>query len=156
MAGKCHTLKPIQKFGKGQYFIAELDESDGTIEHYKPDITVITNLEFDHPDHYKGGLEQVFDTFKNYINNLNPNSKLIINADCQGNVNLINNIKHSDIILYSIDINNTLFNKAKYTIKNISSKGLRSKATVYIDNKAIGELILNIPGLHNISNALQP
>ncbi|MDD3420473.1 MAG: Mur ligase domain-containing protein [Candidatus Gastranaerophilales bacterium] len=47
------------KVGKGGYAIAELDESDGTIVQYSPDITVVTNLEADHLDHYVDGFKQV-------------------------------------------------------------------------------------------------
>ncbi|HBH17831.1 MAG TPA: UDP-N-acetylmuramate--L-alanine ligase, partial [Cyanobacteria bacterium UBA9579] len=154
VGGQMPYLKTNSKIGTGKYFIAELDESDGTIEAYSPDISIITNLEFDHPDHYQGGLEQIFTTFENYINKLKPESKVIINADCAGNRELLRRISHSGIILYSIDPDNELFNQAAYTVKEISTKGLNTKAQVFKDNKFIGELNLNIPGIHNVSNAL--
>ena len=51
----------------GKYFIAELDESDGTIVKYSPDILVINNLEEDHIDHYKNGMPDLVKTFNQEI-----------------------------------------------------------------------------------------
>ena len=45
-------------------FIAELDESDGTIQKYSPDLVVINNLEADHLDYYKNGLDDIINEFE--------------------------------------------------------------------------------------------
>ena len=47
----------------GKFFCAELDESDGTIVKYCPNVCVINNLEADHLDFYKDGLKSILDTF---------------------------------------------------------------------------------------------
>jgi UDP-N-acetylmuramate--alanine ligase len=154
VGGQMPYLKTNSKVGKGKHFIAELDESDGTIEFYTPDITVISNLEFDHPDHYKKGLDQLIETFENYVKELKPDSKLIINADCIGNRQLLQKINHPGVILYSIDENNELFNQAKYTAKDISINGLSTTAKLYKNNELVGEFTVSIPGIHNASNAL--
>ena len=49
-----------------KYFIAELDESDGTIQKYSTDIAVINNMEEDHLDYYKNGFENITKTFNKY------------------------------------------------------------------------------------------
>lgn len=151
VGGQMPFLNTNSKLGSGKYFVAELDESDGSIELYSPDISVITNLEHDHPDHYTGGIDQLFDTFERYIKGLKNNSKVIINADCSGIRTLITRINHPGIILYSINENN---NKAKYVVKNVVTKGLKTNAAVYKDGEFIGELNLGVPGLHNVSDAL--
>jgi len=151
VGGQMPFLNTNSKLGSGKYFVAELDESDGTIELYSPNISVITNLEHDHPDHYTGGIDQLFDTFERYIKGLGDDSKVIVNADCPGINKLLTRINHPGIILYSIDENN---DKAKYTVKNINAKGLKTSATVYKDNECIGELNIGVPGFHNVSDAL--
>lgn len=161
---KCHPsmvvggLMPFintnSKLGNGKYFIAELDESDGTIELYTPDISIITNLEFDHPDHYTNGFEQLINTFERYVAALPANSKIILNADCGGNIELLNRINHDGVLLYSINPESELFDKAVYTVKNISVDGLNSSADVYRRGEFVGKLQLSVPGVHNISNAL--
>jgi UDP-N-acetylmuramate--alanine ligase len=106
VGGQMPFLNTNSKLGSGKYFIAELDESDGSIELYSPDISVITNLEHDHPDHYTGGIDQLLDTFERYIKGLNNDSKIIVSADCPGIERLISRINHPGIILYSIDETN--------------------------------------------------
>ena len=44
---------PVAGVGDGHTLIVEADESDGTLVHYQPDIAVITNVEFDHMDHFE-------------------------------------------------------------------------------------------------------
>lgn len=43
---------PPASVGEGEWLIAEIDESDGTIQHFTPALTVLVNLDWDHPDHY--------------------------------------------------------------------------------------------------------
>jgi len=49
--------------GEGDWVVAEVDESDGTISHFSPEISVLTNLDWDHPDHYRT-VEQLNETFR--------------------------------------------------------------------------------------------
>jgi len=154
VGGQMPYLNTNSKLGNDDYFIAELDESDGTIEFYKPDISVITNLELDHPDHYVGGFDQLLNTFKNYIYNLHKESKIIINADCEGNKKLLELINHPGIILYSCNSDQIMYKNTAYTVKNILSKGLNSFAEVYKNKEYLGKIKLGVPGIHNISNAL--
>lgn len=46
------ALPPAQA-GGGEWLVAEIDESDGTIARFSPEITVVVNLDWDHPDHYR-------------------------------------------------------------------------------------------------------
>ena len=66
-------------------FVAELDESDGTIVKYKPDYIVINNLEPDHFDFYKNGEKDLLNQFHKFFENLKPTSKIFINIDDEGN-----------------------------------------------------------------------
>ncbi|MFA6989379.1 MAG: UDP-N-acetylmuramate--L-alanine ligase [Candidatus Gastranaerophilaceae bacterium] len=154
VGGKLPELMTNAKFGCGKHFIAELDESDGSIAIYKPEYTVITNIEKDHVDHYEDGLNQLIDTFKGYISRLHPDSKVVICADDEGNKRLLKEIDHKNVILYSVNHESELFNSAKYTVKNLSMVGFSSSADVYKDNELLGTLKLRVPGMHNISNAL--
>jgi UDP-N-acetylmuramate--alanine ligase len=49
-------------FGSNEWLVAEVDESDGTIEHFNPEITIVPNLDWDHADHYRnpGEIEAAF------------------------------------------------------------------------------------------------
>lgn len=156
VGGQLPTLNTNSKLGTGQYFIAELDESDGSIVLYSPDITVITNLELDHSDHYKGGMSQLLSTFETYLNNLPSNSTVIINVDSEGNRELIDRLPSNNpkILTYSIDEKSSYYENARFKASNINIDGLKSSFKVLYDNEPFGDVEIIIPGLHNISNAL--
>lgn len=132
---------------KGKTFIAELDESDGTILKYSPDITVINNIEIDHIDFYEDGMESLLSTFTTFISNLKKDAKIIINNDCIGNQQLIERNKDKQFITYGL-------NNAYYTARNINFDGEFTKFDFYKDSKFKTEIKLSIHGKHNIYNAL--
>lgn len=55
------------RFGKGEYAVIEADEFNDNFLHYHPEIAIITNIEFDHPDYFKDGNE-VRKSFKKFAN----------------------------------------------------------------------------------------
>ncbi len=136
------------KAGDNKYFISEIDESDGSIELYTPDISIITNIEFDHADHYEKGIEQILDTFERYVNDLDKNAGIIINIDDTGNLKLLERIERKNIITYSISSKN-----ADY-YSEINTTAPNAKMKVFKKGNFVGEIILGVPGKHNISNAL--
>ncbi|MEW5820520.1 MAG: Mur ligase family protein, partial [Cyanobacteriota bacterium] len=156
VGGQMPTLNTNSKLGSGQYFIAELDESDGTIVLYSPDITVITNLELDHSDHYQGGMEQLLETFTTYINNLPEDSTVILNLDSEGNRQLLERLpnKNSKILTYSIEEDSPQYKLAKFKATEIKTEGFSSSFKVLYDNEPFGDVSIIIPGMHNVSNAL--
>ena len=150
VGGMIPALNTNSKFDSGKYFVSELDESDGTIKEYRPNYTIITNLEKDHVDHYADGLQQVLDTFRNYISNLDKSSKIIVNVDDKGINLLLKSIDFQNVITYSLDENAN----ANYLARNIIANGFNTSADIYKDGDYIGTLCLRVPGVHNISNAL--
>ena len=129
-------------------FIAELDESDGTIIKYSPDFIAINNLEADHFDFYKNGEEDLINTFKTFIDNLKQSSKIFINIDDEGNNLLIKKVSDKNIITYSIKNKN-----ADYFADNIKISGENS-FDLYVKGKYITEIKTQLTGFHNVINAL--
>lgn len=69
--------------GSGAYFVAEADESDGSLVQYQPDIAVVTNIEADHLDFF--GSEQAYiDVFDAFIERLTPGGALVVCVDDPG------------------------------------------------------------------------
>lgn len=124
---------------KGHFFIAELDESDGTLVKYNPDILVINNLEEDHLDFYKNGLEDIIKVFNQAIS---QSKKVIVNADDKG-------IKYlsGEFITFGL-------NDADYVAKNVlkSSEGI--SFDVYKNDLFYVSVNINLTGAHNIYNTL--
>ena len=69
--------------GSGPYFVAEADESDGSLVEYRPDIAVVTNVEADHLDFF--GSEQAYiDVFDAFLERLRPGGALVVCVDDPG------------------------------------------------------------------------
>ena len=132
--------------GAGDFFVAELDESDGTIVNYQPEISVINNLEVDHVDFYTDGLQEILDTFKTYLSTLPTGAKVLINNDNEGNNKLIE--QNSEVKFITFGLNN-----ADYTAKNIEL-GQTSTFDIYYKDKLLVSLKTQMLGEHNVYNAL--
>lgn len=130
----------------GDFFIAELDESDGTIVKYQPEISVINNLEVDHVDFYTDGLQEILDTFKTYLSTLPEGAKVLINNDNTGNNKLIEQNPNVKFITFGL-------NNADYVAKNIQL-GLESSFDIYYKGEFLTDLKTQMFGEHNIYNAL--
>ncbi|MBR1616536.1 hypothetical protein IJ670_00140, partial [bacterium] len=125
-------------------FIAELDESDGTIVKYHTNYLVINNLEADHLDFYKNGLSDILKTFKTVVEN---SQNVFLNVDDFGVNELLKEIAIKPIS-YAIK------KEADYTAKNIQFNDLNSSFDIYKKGKFLTSIELIIPGLHNVYNAL--
>ncbi len=122
-----------------KFLVAEVDESDGTINKYKSDIGIINNIDFDHCDHFSN-LSEVISSFTSFAAN---SKKLLINFDCETTRNnFYSDSKWSNIteknVAYAIipTINNEKHTIGKY----------------YENGNFISNLNIPIPGLHNLSN----
>ena len=131
----------------GKTFIAELDESDGTIVKYSPDIAVVNNLEADHLDFYTNGLESVLDTFKEFLSGLKPTSKVLINIDNEGVSRLKSEYNKCNFISYGLK-------DADYTAKNIDLNYGYTTFDMFYQNELLTSVKIILPGIHNVYNAL--
>lgn len=132
-------------------FIAELDESDGTIVKYSPKILVINNLEADHPDFYKNGLSDVLETFKTVVENESNDSKIIVNADDTGVLELlkITNPK-GKVVKFSAKPKG----EADFRAENIAFSESGAEFDVIFESKKLGKISTSLKGKHNVYNAL--
>ncbi len=127
----------------GKFFCAELDESDGTIVKYSPDVVVVNNLEADHLDFYKNGLQSIIETFDEFISNLKPDAKVLINNDCKGAVQLTGR----NFITYGL-------NDADYVAKNIEYNEDFTTFDIYYKGEFLSDMKICLKGQHNVYNSL--
>ncbi len=123
----------------GKYFIAELDESDGTIVKYNPDILVINNLEEDHLDFYKNGMPDIVKTFNTAVSH---SKKVLINNDNKG-VQLLS----GKFITYGLE-------NADYTAKNIKYSADGTTFDIYCKGQLLTSVRIQLSGVHNVYNTL--
>ena len=141
IGGIVPLYKRNYNFSNSDLLIAEADESDGSLIRFNSNIGVITNLEFEHVDHYID-LKDLIKTMKRFAENCEC---LITNFDCE---NLKNNIHNSN--WFSIK-----------TISNIDfalipkeSNGYEVIAEYYEKEKFIDTIKIPVPGIHNLSNTI--
>ena len=128
----------------GKYFVAELDESDGTIVKYSPNICVVNNLEADHLDFYKDGLNSILSTFEKFISNMKDDAILLVNNDCKASASL----KSHKSMTFALD------SDADYTAKNIVFSPDHTTFDIYYKGEFLTDLKIILRGKHNVYNAL--
>ncbi len=141
----------------GTNAVAELDESDGSILQYSPSISAITNLELDHAEHFENGLDTIMSIFNTYLNNLDHGSRVLFNVTCPNTKKLYQNKpEHIEAVLVAPnDIFTGKEPETTYWLKNVRMHGHGCyQGYVYKKRSLLGELHLNVPGIHNLANAL--
>ncbi|MDF2563924.1 MAG: UDP-N-acetylmuramate--L-alanine ligase [Massilibacillus sp.] len=147
IGGEVDYLGSNAKLGNGEYLVAEADESDGSFLKLLPDFAIVTNIENDHMDFY-GTMENILKTFEKFLNNLPKEDGLAIL--CFNNSHIKNIAKTLDrkYVSYAID------GEADYVAKNITTNGAETSFEVYHRGQNLGMISLNIPGKHNVLNAM--
>ncbi len=129
-------------YSDSEVFVAELDESDGTIVKYSPDYIVINNLEADHFDFYKNGNEDIINTFLKFTQNLKDTSKIFLNMDDKGVLKLYEKIPHKNVITYSLKNKNA----------NYYSLIKDGYFELYKNGEFLTNVKTSIKGYHNVTN----
>ena len=128
---------------EGEYFVAEGDESDGTLINYHPEHAIVLNIEPEHLDFYKdlAAIDAVYAKLTSQTR-----GKVVYCGDDEGATRVC--ASHPGAVSYGLNEGN------RYRLTNLVAKNFRSHFTVLKDGEKLGEGTLNIPGAHNAINAL--
>ena len=129
--------------GSGKYFVAEADESDGSFVAYHPHAAIITNVEWDHVDHFESEA-QVFDVFADFVQTIS--GFLVFCADDEG----------ARKVASSATVKTIGYGKSESAALRVDQIQLGaggSTARVLWNGAKIGTLELSVPGEHNVLNA---
>lgn len=137
-------------FGKGDIFVAEADEyvtdpSHDTTPRFlwqHPDILVVTNVDFDHPDAY-ASLERVQDAFIALQKQEKGTKLTIMNADDTA----------SKVLVAGNTMSYGLSASAEYRVTRVKFGQERTFFTLVQNGMTLGEFTLKVPGKHNALNA---
>jgi UDP-N-acetylmuramate--alanine ligase len=146
VGGEIAQIGSNAKSGNGTYLVAEADESDGSFLNLHPWMTVITNLEEDHLDHYKD-LDAIRDAFVSFVKMPGEDGVAVLNYDCAETRQLAQYVT-GKVISYG------MAEDANIRGVNVRQEQNENLVDVYADDHLLGTLRLRVPGLHNISNAL--
>lgn len=143
IGGRLKGLGTGAKLGQGQFLVAEADESDRSFLLLYPTISVITNIDREHLDHYSGSFENLKRAFIDFANRVPFYGCSIVNVDDETTRSIIPHLKKR-VITYGLNEN--------AQIRAIHLQG--RKYRIQKDGKELGILELRIPGKHNVKNAL--
>lgn len=132
--------------GTGEIFVAEADESDGSFIEYRPFAAIVTNVEHDHVDYFATAAD-VTDAFAAFAQTIDRDGYLIYCADDAGAAHLASSITDLNLISYGASEGADLF------IDSINLLPMGSTARVLWKGRTIGNLSLQVPGMHNVLNA---
>ena len=127
----------------GEYFVAEGDESDGSLRCFHPEHTLILNIEEEHLDFYVdlAAIEKVFAQLIEQTTGI-----LFYSADDANTVRLC--ARRKPAVSYGFSEN------ADYRGTDIELRDFASVFCVYLRGQQLGQALLNVPGQHNVHNAL--
>jgi UDP-N-acetylmuramate--alanine ligase len=146
VGGRLSTLGTHGKLGDGDFIVAEADESDRSFLYLSPFIAVLTNLDDEHLDQYRT-VEEVKKTFVNFANKVPFYCPVVLCLDDSNLKDLIPSLDRR-IISYGFSPYADVFARYRHFDKFMTS------STLYAKGKELGELKLNVPGNHNIYNAM--
>ena len=145
IGGKLKSIGSNAVLGKGDFIVAEADESDGSFLKYSPAIAVVTNIDREHLDYYQD-LETIKAVFLDFIDRIPFYGLAILCLDNESIQDLIPKIKKR-YITYGMS------SQADFQIRDVEFEKRRSCFSVYRQGHKLGRFTLNLPGIHNVYNA---
>lgn len=147
IGGLLNSAGTNARLGSSRYLIAEADESDASFLHLQPMVSVVTNIEADHMDTYGGDFEKLKDTFVEFWHNLPFYGVAVVCIDDEVVRELLPRVGRQ-LVTYGFS------DDADVQALNFEQQGHQSKFTVRRKNRADLDVLLNLPGQHNVLNAL--
>ena len=146
VGGELPLIDGNYKIGQSNFLITEACEYVESFLELSPKVSVVLNVEADHLDYYKD-INHIKSSFQKFLDKLPNDGFAVLNADDKNSYELLKNTK-CNIISFGIK------NMAKYSAQNIIFERDKTYYNLYIDNKFVSEVVLSVPGMHNIYNSL--
>lgn len=148
IGGRLNSAGTNAKMGTSRYLVAEADESDASFLHLQPMVAIVTNIDADHMETYENDFSKLKKTFVEFLHNL-PFYGLAVMCIDDPVVREVMPEVSRPVLTYGVS------EDADYRAENIRQEGMYTRFTVkrpgdYADL----EISLNMPGHHNMLNAL--
>ena len=145
IGGKLKSVGTNAVLGQGDFIVAEADESDGSFLKYSPTIAVVTNIDREHLDFYQD-LDAIKSVFLDFIDRIPFYGLAVLCLDNESIQDLIPEIKKR-YTTYGMSA------QADFQIKDVEFEKRRSRFSIYKEGQKLGNITLNLPGIHNVYNA---
>ena len=146
IGGEVDYLGSNAKLGTSDYLVSEADESDGTFLKYHPYIGIVTNIENDHMDHY-GTMENIIKAFRQFLNQVRDDGWAVVCSDNDHIRDILPEVQ-CKVVTYGMN------QPADYMAANVQTTASETTFEVVHKGEKLGQVRLNVPGMHNVLNAM--
>jgi UDP-N-acetylmuramate--alanine ligase len=146
IGGKVDALGGNAKLGKGDFLVAEADESDKSFLQLPSTIAIVTNIDNDHLNNY-GTLQNIKDAFVDFINRIPFYGLAVLCQDDENVKSILPRIK-KPYITYGFSP------QANLQARNAQFASFGSNYEVWKGETKLGTAQCNVPGNHNVLNSL--
>jgi UDP-N-acetylmuramate--alanine ligase len=147
IGGKLNSADTNARLGASQYLVAEADESDASFLCLHPMVCVVTNIDNDHLGTYQNDFNKLKEAFIQFIHQLPFYGYALLCIDCEHVQSILPQIARP-FITYGFD------EKADYRATDYIQNGTVTEFTVHRPRNTPLKVTLNLPGKHNVQNAL--
>jgi len=147
IGGRLKSAASGAQLGRGRYLVAEADESDASFTHLQPLIAIVTNIDNDHLVTHGGDFGLLKQSFVDFLHNLPFYGLAVLGVDDAGVRSVMDEVARP-ILSYGIETAADVRGGA------LRHEGLRTHFQVARAGGAPLAVTLNLPGTHNVRNAL--
>ena len=147
IGGRLTSAGTNARLGQSHYLVAEADESDASFLHLQPMVAVVTNIDADHMHTYGGDFSRLENTFIEFLHNLPFYGLSVMCTDDPVIRKLLPRVNRQ-LVSYGFN------EEADVRADNIRQQGMTTHFRVLRSGKPAFEVALNLPGRHNVLNAL--
>ncbi len=146
VGGKLNSVGTNAVLGEGDWLVAEADESDGSFLHLSPTISIVTNIDPEHLDHY-GDEASLRAAFLRFINKVPFYGTAVLCLEHPAIQDLLPGVTKR-YVTYGFS------SQADYRAVDVSVSAGISRFSVELDEEILGTIELALPGRHNVLNGL--
>jgi UDP-N-acetylmuramate--alanine ligase len=148
IGGRLNSAGTNAQLGAGHYLVAEADESDASFLYLQPMIAIVTNIDHDHMETYENSYSRLKETFVEFLHHLPFYGLAVLCLDDEGVREILPSLS-KPMVTYGVH------EDADFRATNIRQEGMHTHFTVQRrGDYAPLEVTLNMPGWHNMLNAL--
>ncbi|MFQ5329512.1 MAG: UDP-N-acetylmuramate--L-alanine ligase [Thermodesulfobacteriota bacterium] len=146
IGGKLNSMGSNAKLGKGEYLVAEADESDGSFMKLSPTIAVVTNIDREHMDYYDD-MDDVLRNYLSFINKVPFYGCAILCLDHPNIQSLMPSVTRRHVT-YGMTV------QSDVSARDIEQKEMTTSFDLWYRGERLGRVSLGMPGEHSVYNAL--
>jgi UDP-N-acetylmuramate--alanine ligase len=149
IGGRLNSIGTNARLGKGEFLVAEADESDASFLYLQPVVSVVTNIDADHMETYGQDFERLKAAFVEFLGHLPFYGLAVICKDDPHARSIMGGVTRP-MLTYGIA------SDADLRAEDVRRDGarMRFRAVSYVNHFGPLEVLLNLPGEHNVLNAL--